>query len=80
MAQRTRLAECLAYPRDGDVLMVTKPDRLARSTAELLAIDVFRRGKRALAQNWCKELAFLMALRAGAHAAGQAWLVHTSVA
>jgi len=38
-AQRSRLVECLAYLRDGDVLAVTKPDRLARSTAELLAIE-----------------------------------------
>src|ERR1700712_4254457 len=37
VAQRARLAECLAFVREGDVLMVTKPDRLARSTAELLA-------------------------------------------
>ena len=45
-AQRARLAECLAFLRDGDVLAVTKPDRLARSTAELLAIeaDLSRRG------------------------------------
>jgi DNA invertase Pin-like site-specific DNA recombinase len=39
VAQRGALAECLAYLRDGDALMVTKPDRLARSTAELLAIE-----------------------------------------
>jgi DNA invertase Pin-like site-specific DNA recombinase len=39
VAQRARLAECLAFLREGDVLMVTKPDRLARSTAELLAIE-----------------------------------------
>jgi DNA invertase Pin-like site-specific DNA recombinase len=39
IAQRGRLAECLAFLREGDVLMVTKPDRLARSTAELLAIE-----------------------------------------
>src|SRR3954469_4085997 len=39
VAQRAKLAECLAFLRDGDVLMVTKPDRLARSTAELLAIE-----------------------------------------
>jgi DNA invertase Pin-like site-specific DNA recombinase len=39
VAQRARLTECLAFLRDGDVLMVTKPDRLARSTAELLAIE-----------------------------------------
>jgi len=38
-AQCSRLVECLAYLRDGDVLAVTKPDRLARSTAELLAIE-----------------------------------------
>jgi len=46
VAQRVKLAECLAYLRDGDVLAVTKPDRLARSTAELLAIeaDLSRRG------------------------------------
>src|SRR5947209_20560900 len=46
VAQRARLAECLAFLREGDVLMVTKPDRLARSTAELLAIeaDLSRRG------------------------------------
>jgi DNA invertase Pin-like site-specific DNA recombinase len=39
VAQRTKLAECLSFLREGDVLMVTKPDRLARSTAELLAIE-----------------------------------------
>ena len=39
VAQRAKLAECLAYLRDGDVLAVTKPDRLARSTAELLTIE-----------------------------------------
>lgn len=46
MAQRTRLAECLAFLRAGDALMVTKPDRLARSTAELLSIeaDLTKRG------------------------------------
>ncbi len=40
------LNECLAFLREGDVLMVTKPDRLARSTAELLAIeaDLSKRG------------------------------------
>ena len=40
IAKRDRLAECLAFLREGGVLMVTKPDRLARSTAELLAIEV----------------------------------------
>lgn len=46
VAQRDRLAECLAYLREGDALVVTKPDRLARSTAELLTIeaDLCRRG------------------------------------
>ena len=34
-----KLAECLTFMREGDVLTVTKPDRLARSTAELLAIE-----------------------------------------
>jgi DNA invertase Pin-like site-specific DNA recombinase len=29
--QGKRLTECLAYLRDGDVLTVTKPDRLARA-------------------------------------------------
>jgi DNA invertase Pin-like site-specific DNA recombinase len=46
VATRDRLAECLAFLRHGDVLAVTKPDRLARSTAELLAIeaDLSKRG------------------------------------
>jgi len=46
VAQRAKLTECLAFLREGDVLMVTKPDRLARSTAELLTIeaDLSRRG------------------------------------
>jgi DNA invertase Pin-like site-specific DNA recombinase len=39
VAQRDRLKECLEFLRAGDVLMVTKPDRLARSTMELLAIE-----------------------------------------
>jgi DNA invertase Pin-like site-specific DNA recombinase len=45
-ASPLRLAECLAFLREGDVLTVTKPDRLARSTAELLSIeaDLTRRG------------------------------------
>ena len=36
--QRPQLAALLDYVRDGDTLIVTKPDRLARSTADLLAI------------------------------------------
>ena len=38
VATRAELAAALDFVRHGDVLMVTKPDRLARSTAELLAI------------------------------------------
>jgi DNA invertase Pin-like site-specific DNA recombinase len=46
VAKRVKLVECLAFLRDGDVLTVTKPDRLARSTAELLSIeaDLTKRG------------------------------------
>lgn len=46
MGTRPQLAECLAFLREGDVLAVTKPDRLARSTADLLAIvaDLQKRG------------------------------------
>jgi DNA invertase Pin-like site-specific DNA recombinase len=45
-AQRAKLTECLTFLREGDVLTVTKPDRLARSTAELLSIeaDLTKRG------------------------------------
>ena len=45
-AQRGTLKECLAYLREGDTLVVTKPDRLARNTAELLTIeaDLTKRG------------------------------------
>ena len=39
VAQRAGLAGCLAFLRDGDTLVVTKPDRLARNTAELLTIE-----------------------------------------
>lgn len=46
MAKRPALAACLGFLREGDALMVAKPDRLARSTAELLAIeaDLSKRG------------------------------------
>src|ERR1700759_3571585 len=46
VAARDRLKECLSFLRQGDVLMVTKPDRLVRSTAKLLTIeaDLSRRG------------------------------------
>lgn len=36
--KRPKLEECLQYVRKGDVLMVTKLDRLARSTADLYRI------------------------------------------
>jgi DNA invertase Pin-like site-specific DNA recombinase len=39
LAQRDTLRACLDFIREGDVLVVTKPDRLARSTAELLMIE-----------------------------------------
>ena len=39
VGQRAALADCLAFLREGDALVVTKPDRLARSTADLLAIE-----------------------------------------
>jgi DNA invertase Pin-like site-specific DNA recombinase len=46
VAKRDALRACLEFCREGDALVVTKPDRLARSTAELLAIeaDLSRRG------------------------------------
>jgi len=46
MSERQALADCLAFLREDDVLYVTKPDRLARSTAELLSIeaDLSKRG------------------------------------
>ena len=39
VAQRTVLRTCLDFVREGDVLMVTKPDRLARSTQGLHTIE-----------------------------------------
>lgn len=36
--QRPELARCLEYVREGDVLMVTKLDRLARSTSDLYRV------------------------------------------
>ena len=38
VAQRDELANALDYVRDGDTLVVTRLDRLARSTADLLGI------------------------------------------
>ena len=39
MGARPDLAAALDFVREGDALVVTKPDRLARSTAELLTIE-----------------------------------------
>jgi len=46
VARRSVLTECLDFLRSDDALVVTKPDRLARSTGELLAIeaDLSKRG------------------------------------
>jgi DNA invertase Pin-like site-specific DNA recombinase len=46
VTHRDQLQALLAFAREGDTVTVTKPDRLARSTAELLAIevDLTRRG------------------------------------
>lgn len=38
VAKREKLAEALRFARKGDVLVVSKPDRLARSVADLLTI------------------------------------------
>lgn len=46
IAKRDQLAACLSFLREDDVLVVTKPDRLARSTTELLTTeaDLSKRG------------------------------------
>lgn len=46
IGKRAALTDCLSFLRQGDVLAVTKPDRLARNTAELLTIetDLSKRG------------------------------------
>jgi DNA invertase Pin-like site-specific DNA recombinase len=46
VAPRAALKACLEFLREGDALVVTRPDRLARSTAELLTIeaDLSQRG------------------------------------
>lgn len=45
VGKRDKLDECLRFVREGDVLFVCKPDRLARSTGDLLRIveDLGRR-------------------------------------
>jgi DNA invertase Pin-like site-specific DNA recombinase len=43
-ADRPKLAGCLAYLRDGDTLIVTRADRIARSAAHLLAtVDTLKK-------------------------------------
>ena len=37
-AERPELAACLAYVRDGDTLVVTRADRIARSASHLLGV------------------------------------------
>lgn len=46
VGERQQLKEALAFMREGDALVVTKADRLARSTAELLRLveDLEKRG------------------------------------
>lgn len=39
VASRAQLQAALSYAREGDVVAVTKPDRLARNTGELLSIE-----------------------------------------
>ena len=45
VAKRDQLAAALDYARDGDVLVVTKLDRLARSVADLVDIGARIEGK-----------------------------------
>ena len=45
LGQREQLGAALALVREGDALVVTRPDRLAHSTADLLAIAVRLDGK-----------------------------------
>lgn len=44
-AKRPELERALDYVREGDTMIVTKPDRLARSTADLLTIAKLLEGK-----------------------------------
>ncbi len=39
VAKRAHLDDAISFARSGDVLVVTKPDRLARSVADLLSIS-----------------------------------------
>jgi DNA invertase Pin-like site-specific DNA recombinase len=51
VAQRAELDAALEYAREGDALVVTKLDRLARSVAHLVAIGEKLGGKRHFAQS-----------------------------
>lgn len=44
-AERPKLAEVVEFARAGDTILVTKPDRIARSAADLLSIVQTIRGK-----------------------------------
>jgi DNA invertase Pin-like site-specific DNA recombinase len=44
-AERPKLRDAISYVRAGDVLVVTKPDRIARSAADLLAMVRTIQGK-----------------------------------
>ena len=46
VARRGQLEAAIDFAREGDVLMVSKPDRLARSTADLLGIVERLEGKK----------------------------------
>jgi DNA invertase Pin-like site-specific DNA recombinase len=45
IGQRAQLDAALGFLREGDVLVVTKPDRLARNTADLLGIAEDLKGR-----------------------------------
>jgi DNA invertase Pin-like site-specific DNA recombinase len=56
VAPSAALKACLEFIREGDVLVVTKPDRLARSTAELLTIEATLSGALWTRPGWCDAL------------------------
>jgi DNA invertase Pin-like site-specific DNA recombinase len=57
LGQRDRLKEVLRFVRRGDTLVVTKPDRLARSTTDLLRIveDLDQRGVGLIMLSMCGQ-------------------------
>jgi DNA invertase Pin-like site-specific DNA recombinase len=56
IAEREQLAAALGYAREGDILLVTKLDRLARSVSHLVAIGERLEGKRVALKDWTKPL------------------------